>query len=107
MDKPKNTMEIFSLLEKSNCKLCGEKTCLALAGAVHTGKRKITECPHIDSSIIALFEDGEVTDVRNTEDNDYVSTLKKKVMFLDYKEVAERVGGKEVVPVFQPVDQLF
>jgi CO dehydrogenase/acetyl-CoA synthase gamma subunit (corrinoid Fe-S protein) len=27
----KNAMKIFSILDKSNCKKCGEKTCLAFA----------------------------------------------------------------------------
>ncbi|MGW8195828.1 MAG: hypothetical protein ACWGOX_16355, partial [Desulforhopalus sp.] len=29
MTGAKNAMEIFSVLDKSNCKKCGEKTCLA------------------------------------------------------------------------------
>jgi len=34
MAQIKNAMEIFKLLEKSNCRECNEKTCLAFAGAV-------------------------------------------------------------------------
>jgi ArsR family metal-binding transcriptional regulator len=37
--KPKNAFEIFHFLDKSNCKQCGEKTCLAFAGAVSWGKK--------------------------------------------------------------------
>ena len=45
MPAPKNAMEVFQLLDKSNCRECGEKTCLAFAGAVFQGHRKISECP--------------------------------------------------------------
>ncbi|MBW1753989.1 MAG: Fe-S cluster protein, partial [Deltaproteobacteria bacterium] len=34
MPQPKNAMEIFRHLDKSNCRECREKTCLAFAGAV-------------------------------------------------------------------------
>ena len=41
MPRPQNAMEIFKLLDKSNCRDCGEKTCLAFAGAVYQGRKKI------------------------------------------------------------------
>ncbi len=44
----KNAMEVFSVLDKSNCRKCGEKTCLAFAGAVYMGKRRIEECPNVN-----------------------------------------------------------
>ena len=47
MPAPKNAMEIFKLLDKSNCRECGEKTCLAFAGAVYRGQKKIDECPRL------------------------------------------------------------
>lgn len=94
MGKPKNAMEIFTLLNKSNCKLCGEQTCLAFAGAVHTGKRKITECPHVDSSTIALFGEVKRVPVASLEDDEYLVSLRDKVQQLDYKKVAERIGAE-------------
>ena len=48
MARPENAMQVFSLLDKSNCRKCGEKTCLAFAGAVFQGRRSISECPTID-----------------------------------------------------------
>ena len=92
MEKPKNAMEIFSLLDKSNCRLCGEKTCLAFAGAVYTGRRKIAECPHLKSTTAASYAEGGAVDERNVEENDYVIELKKRVQQLDYREVATRIG---------------
>ena len=94
MGKPKNAMEIFNLLNKSNCKLCGEKTCLAFAGAVHTGKRKITECPYVESSTIALFGEEKRVLVPGIEDDEYIGALREKVQQLDYKKAAERIGAQ-------------
>ena len=55
MPQPKHAMEIFQLLDKSNCRECGAKTCLAFAGAVFQGKRKIEECPKLDRETIERF----------------------------------------------------
>lgn len=93
MEKPKNAMEIFTLLNKSNCKLCGEQTCLAFAGAVHTGKRKITECPYVDSSTIALFGEAKRGSAPSLEEDEYFVSLREKVQKLDYHKAAERIGG--------------
>mgnify|MGYP000668137593 CR=1 FL=1 len=37
MPSPNSAMEVFKHLDKSNCRECGEKTCLAFAGAVFMG----------------------------------------------------------------------
>ena len=50
--KVKSALEIFKLLEKSNCKLCGEKTCLAFAGAVFQEKRQLTDCPRLPEGVV-------------------------------------------------------
>ena len=50
--KPKNALEIFKLLDKSNCRKCGEKTCLAFAGAVFQEKRQLQECPQLPQDLV-------------------------------------------------------
>ncbi|MFO7667748.1 MAG: (Fe-S)-binding protein [Desulfobacterales bacterium] len=45
-------MEIFKLLEKSNCRECNEPTCLAFAAAVFKGQRQINECTRLDKETI-------------------------------------------------------
>ncbi len=47
MTQARNAFEIFQCLERSNCRECGEKTCLAFAGAVYLGQWKITEWPRV------------------------------------------------------------
>jgi 4Fe-4S ferredoxin len=37
-------MEIFKLLPKTNCKICGEQTCMSFAFKVITRERKLEDC---------------------------------------------------------------
>lgn len=92
----KNAMEIFSVLDKSNCRKCGKKTCLAFAGAVYMGNRRIQDCPKLNSVDIAKF--AKETDVRNRpeeDQNEYISTLLQEVVNLDFKVAAERIGAEQ------------
>ena len=57
MPRPKNVMEIFQLLDKSNCRECGEKTCLAFAGAVFMDRKKLDKCPRLDRDTIERFSE--------------------------------------------------
>ena len=42
-------IEFFKLLPKTNCKDCGQPTCLAFAMQLANQKAKIEDCPHVDS----------------------------------------------------------
>ncbi|GAB6191850.1 DUF3786 domain-containing protein [Desulfocastanea catecholica] len=91
----KNAMEIFSVLDKSNCRECGEKTCLAFAGAVYLGKRRIEECPHLGREDIAkvLKETGQA-DRREDSQDEYIAEMLQEVVNLDFRHVAERIGAR-------------
>lgn len=50
-------IEFFKLLPKTNCKDCGQPTCLAFAMLLANQKAKIEDCPHVsDESKTALSE---------------------------------------------------
>jgi len=50
-------IEIFKLLPKTNCKDCGEPTCLAFAMKLAAGKAELSACPHVsDESKAKLSE---------------------------------------------------
>jgi hypothetical protein len=88
-----NPLELFRLLEKSNCRLCGEKTCLAFASAVVMGKRKLRECPQLPPEIIAQFVE-EPEDLQDSEPGlAYIAKLKSEIALIDLALAAERVGG--------------
>ena len=91
----KNPMEIFKLLDKSNCRECMEATCLAFAAAVFTGKKQLDECPHLDSDIIERF--GGRTEKRKPIEQDLdksVEQLKRKITTIDLSSTAQRLGAR-------------
>ena len=93
----KNAMEIFSALDKSNCRKCGEKTCLAFAGAVYCGTRKLHECPHLDQTKLPVTHHGD-SGLKRPEENqeEYINQLKSQFAGSDFAEVAKRVGGRVI-----------
>ena len=95
MSQPKNAMEIFKLLDKSNCRECNEKTCLAFAAAVFKGQKQIDECPRIGSDIIERY--GSKTDKGTTLEQDMdaaVEQLKKKIAAIELSSSAQRLGAR-------------
>lgn len=44
-------LDIFKKLPKTNCKDCGQTTCLAFAMAMATGKASLDQCPHVSASV--------------------------------------------------------
>jgi len=95
MPQPKHAMEIFQLLDKSNCRECGEKTCLAFAGAVFQGKRKIAQCPKLDRETVKRFA-GEDPGHHNIfqEGADYLKKLKNEIAGIELAAAAKRVGAR-------------
>ncbi len=97
MARMNNLMELFQLLDKSNCRKCNEKTCLAFAAAVFQGRKDITECPKLTPEILARFSDADVASPpKTTEENrdDYLEGLKQDVAGIDLAAAAERTGGQ-------------
>jgi len=94
MPRPKNAMELFKLLDQSNCRECGAKTCLAFAGAVYQGHKKIRECPKLDQAAIDRFCD-ESENQGSLEQNrdDYLAILQNEIGKIDLAQAAERVGA--------------
>jgi len=89
-----NAMEVFVLLDRSNCRRCGEKTCLAFAGAVFCGRRSLESCPHLDAATVQRYA-GAKRGLRAEEEDpeQFLSALREKIKGLDLAAVAQRVGG--------------
>lgn len=92
--QPKNVMEIFRLLDKSNCRDCGKKTCLAFAGAVFKGEKPLSDCPKLDKETIEMVMPDAAP--RSTEENrdEYMAMLKEQVAAMDLSKAADRTGGR-------------
>jgi len=88
----KNAMEIFTILDKSNCRLCGEKTCLAFAGAVFLGRKKLSECPKVEPETVQNFSTPDTDDTSDVDiQEEYLSSLTQKATQLDFDNAAKRV----------------
>ncbi|MDY6952141.1 MAG: DUF3786 domain-containing protein [Thermodesulfobacteriota bacterium] len=87
-------MDILKLLDKSNCRDCGEATCLAFAAAVFTGKRHLSECPRLSNDVVERFAGDVETRAPVDQDLDaLVAQLKGEISAVDLSSVAERLGA--------------
>jgi len=57
-------IEFFKLLPKTNCKDCGQPTCLAFAMLLANQKAKIDDCPHVDQASKTSLEESAAPPVR-------------------------------------------
>jgi hypothetical protein len=95
MPQLNNVVDILRLVDKSNCKDCGEPTCLAFAAALLQGRRKLHECTHLEKDVLERFE-GKI-EKRKSIGQDMVAAveqLKKRIAAVDLSSAAERVGGR-------------
>ncbi len=90
----KNAMEIFKLLDKSNCRKCNEKTCLAFAAAVYQGRRQIEECPHLDKTVVESHRGKREPATSIHQDTEKaIANLQKKIKKVNLAAVADKLGG--------------
>jgi hypothetical protein len=88
-------MDIFMLLNKSNCRKCNETTCLAFAAAVFKGIKELGECPELDSEIVEHYG-GRMEKPKTPEDDaeEAITGLKDKIKSLDLSKCASRLDGR-------------
>jgi len=61
---PLTGIQIFKLLPKTNCKECGEPTCLAFAMKLATGKAELTLCPYISEEAKSQLAEAAAPPIR-------------------------------------------
>jgi len=94
MSSVRNPTDIYKLLDKSNCRDCGEATCLAFAAAVFTGKRRLNECPRLSNEIIERFAgDVKTRTPVDQELDQLVAQVKKEISAVDLPSTAQRLGA--------------
>ena len=93
-----NAMEVFKLLDKSNCRRCNEATCLAFASKVFLGQKSLDLCPTIDPSIKEKYADasGPRTLPAAADMERMVIDMKRAFADCDLEKAAERTGGSFV-----------
>lgn len=90
-----NPMEIFKLLNGSNCRDCNEQGCLAFAVAVFKERKPIHACPHLEKEVIDLYAGAvEKPDTVDEYKAQAIEALKLKVSEIDLCRAAERLGAR-------------
>jgi len=91
----KNVMEIFKLLDKSNCRRCNEPTCLAFAAAVFQGRRRLAECPRLDPALVERCSGrAPHTPSPEADFDQTIAPLRRRLKTVDLKTAARRCGGR-------------
>lgn len=94
MESFKNALQIYSFTNKTNCRECRLPTCMAFAGAVFTGTKKLGDCPYIAPEILDIYGEKTVTTAAINENIEKaVAELKKQIAVTDLAKVAEKIGG--------------
>lgn len=87
-------LEIFKLLDKSNCAACGFPTCLAFAQAVATGQNEASRCPTLSADAVDAITAGTAGAKPSEGFAASIDTLRKRAAEADLAGNAERLGGK-------------
>lgn len=87
-----NYLDLYKLLNKSNCRECGVRTCMAFAHAVINGEKRIEDCPHIDTANTG--EIGIVARDREKERDAANEMLMKEAAGVDLGKAADGLGSR-------------
>jgi len=88
-------LEVYALLQKSNCRQCELPTCLAFAAAVMRGEKRLDLCPYLEPDVIERIE-GRLDTRRPTVRDDWdevIRQLRQQIMSVDFSEAAQRAGA--------------
>lgn len=75
-------IQIYKLLPQTNCKDCGEPTCLAFAMKLAAGKAELSKCPFVSETAKAQLSEASAPPIRDVT--------------LGQGDVAHKVGGETV-----------
>lgn len=90
-----NVMEVFALLEKSNCRKCGEKTCMVFAANVFMGKQQLDQCPLLSPEVVSrLTKQGKNTTPLVNDFDRMLAELKSRLQPLDLAARAQTIGAE-------------
>ena len=58
-------IDIFKLTPKTNCKECGNPTCMAFSMKVASGAVEITKCPHLSDEVLAKVNESNAPPMKS------------------------------------------
>ncbi|MDR3630048.1 MAG: DUF3786 domain-containing protein [Desulfocapsaceae bacterium] len=89
----KNAMEIYTLLDKSNCRKCFLPSCLAFAGSVFTGQKQLSQCPNLPPELIRRLGGNTLATAPFDQIIDgLMGQLQKEIQDIDLAERARLIG---------------
>jgi hypothetical protein len=89
-----NAMEVFKLLDKSNCKKCNEQTCLAFASKVFLGENSLDQCPVLSREVLDQYQGKQKKKMtREVYRETLLADLKNEIKSCNLEQAAQRVGG--------------
>jgi hypothetical protein len=89
-----NHLEIYKLLDKTNCRQCGVPTCLAFAAAVLRGEKSLKDCPSLDRAVIEKLGESAESQTPDKEDWDQaMEELRNRISSADLGSLAGRLGA--------------
>jgi hypothetical protein len=92
-----NPLDLYKLLNKSNCKKCMLPSCMAFAVAVIQGQKKVGDCPDLDADTAESLG-GQVATRTNPEDEQRANlkSLQQEIATIDFQAIADKLGAVAV-----------
>ena len=91
----KSPLDIFKALPKTNCRDCGEASCLAFAAAVIKKHTQLSLCPHLDRETIKGLEEHITTQMTMEEkQQERLDGLKRQLLDVDLESRAKALGAR-------------
>lgn len=87
-----NYLDLYKLLDKSNCRECGLLSCMAFAHAVINGEKKIGDCPRLDPTDLEVLGETIVSRDKDREYSLSAEPFKREVAKVDFSVVAGGLG---------------
>ena len=85
-------LDIYKLLDRSNCRECGLPTCMAFVHAVINGEKKIGACTHLDKETLSELDKNIIVRDIEKEYSNALEPLKEEITKVDLRAVAESIG---------------
>ncbi|HZD61030.1 MAG TPA: DUF3786 domain-containing protein, partial [Anaerolineae bacterium] len=90
-------LDIYKILNKSNCRQCQVPTCMAFAALVFRGEKTLDSCPHIDRELLEQFTRDTVNKSMPEQNGEEVlQQLKRKITGVDFPAAAKRLGARPI-----------
>jgi hypothetical protein len=92
---PRNPLDVYQSLPRTNCGECGARSCMAFAAALLSGDKRLRDCPGLTPAAAAaiLAYLGERRGVWDGQ-QDELRELRRGIAALDFAAAARRVGGR-------------